>query len=201
MTRRPTYSIAYATLPLPNPSNPSKKQLKIATKNIKDCTEIAKSKWAKSLANEVNVVNIITPKEAWRAAYKIRDGVKGHHKRPVSKNFRKKDGSLASSSKENAQVARDHFAEVLNTKRPVMATKLIKQHEISPEIGLPPSWDKFKKAVFKLKNDKQPGQNGVMPNAFKCLDNHNLTKVYHFILRSSGTTKLILVNGMKVLEL
>jgi hypothetical protein len=49
--------------------------LKIASKEVKDRTEIAKSIWAKKLGEKVNHVNI-TPKQAWEAAYEIKDRVK-----------------------------------------------------------------------------------------------------------------------------
>jgi hypothetical protein len=157
--------------------------LKLATKAVKDWTEIAKNLWAKKLANEVNGINI-TLKQAWRAAYEIRDGVKGHHVKPVAKRFRNTNGTLANSPSENASIVEAHFNRVLNTQRPVAdnAVALIRQRETIPELGLPPTWTEFKRAVFKLKNDKQPGSNVVLANAFKFLDNHNLTILYNFIL-------------------
>jgi hypothetical protein len=66
------------------PTNSNIEEIKLAYKlatkeEVKDRTEKAKSAWANKLGNFLNDVNI-TPKEAWRAAYEIRDGVKGHHK-------------------------------------------------------------------------------------------------------------------------
>jgi hypothetical protein len=158
---------------------------KLATKEVKDRTEIAKSVWANKLGNLVNDVNI-TPKEAWRAAYEIRDGVKGHHKNPVVMKFRKKDGSLAANPAENAKVVEEHhFTTVFNSKRPTLpnAVKLIQQCEISQELSDPPTWEEFKTAVVKLKNDKQPGLNGVVPNAYKCLSDENLSVLFEYILK------------------
>jgi hypothetical protein len=46
------------------------------------------------------------------------------------------------------------------------------------EIGESISWEEFNKAVMKLTNDKSPGENGVPPNAFKCLDDENKQAVH-----------------------
>lgn len=192
---------------LRNCSNPDdipdlKLHLKLATKAVKDWTEIAKNLWAKKLANEVNGINI-TPKQTWRAAYEIRDGVKGHHVKPVAKRFRNTNGTLANSPSENASIVEAHCNRVLNTQRPVAdnAVELIRQRETVPEPGLPPTWTEFKRAVFKLKNDKQPGSNVVLANAFKCLDSHNLTILYNFILLTFGMVTKTTANGMKASEL
>jgi hypothetical protein len=95
----------------------------------------------------------MTPKEAWKAAYEIRDGVKGHHKNPVVIKFRKKNGSLAANPAENAKVVEEHFTTVFNSKRPTLpnAVELIQQREISQELSDPPTWEEFKAAVVKLK--------------------------------------------------
>jgi hypothetical protein len=75
--------------------------LKNASKEVKDRTEIAKSIWAKKLGEKVNHVNV-TPKQAWEAAYEIKDGVKGHHTHPIAMKFKKANGSLAANPQENA---------------------------------------------------------------------------------------------------
>ena len=44
----------------------------------------------------------------------------------------------------------------------------------------PLSWDKLKSSVTKLTNDKVPGLNKVPKNAFKALNNDNLTHLLDF---------------------
>ena len=51
----------------------------------------------------------------------------------------------------------------------------IKQREVMDKIEHPISWDVIKKATTKLANDKSPGLNSVSPNAFKALDDANLS--------------------------
>jgi hypothetical protein len=87
------------------------------------------------LGNMVNDINI-TPKEAWKAAYEIRDGVKGHHKNPIVMKFRKSNGQIATNPIENAKVVEDHFTKVFNSKRPILpnAVEHINQREISHEL-------------------------------------------------------------------
>ena len=48
------------------------------------------------------------------------------------------------------------------------------------KIVQPLSWDKLKSAVTKLTNDKVPGLNKVPTNAFKALNNDNLTHLLDF---------------------
>ena len=155
---------------------------KLACKETKDRTELAKKCWAIKLGNEVNELNV-TPKQAWQAAYEIRDGVKGHHTTPAPKIFKDVNGKLATTKEENINNVETHFTKVFNSTRPFdpEAVEAIPQRETMHEIGEPPTWEEFKRAIFKLKNDKKPGKNGVMPNAFKCLDNHNLSVIFQFL--------------------
>ena len=51
----------------------------------------------------------------------------------------------------------------------------IKQIVVMDELYQPISWDEIKKATTKLANYKAPGLNGVPPNAFKALDDANLS--------------------------
>jgi hypothetical protein len=158
--------------------------LKIASKEVKDRTEIAKSIWAKKLGEKVNHVNV-TPKQAWEAAYEIKDGVKGHHTHPIAMKFRRANGSLAANPQENAEAVEAHFTKVLNSERPTLANaaETVQQRVTQEELGEKPTWEELKRAVVKLKNDKKPGMNGVMPNAYKCLDDENLSTLYEYITK------------------
>ena len=42
---------------------------------------------------------------------------------------------------------------------------------VMEELYLPISWDEIKKATTKLANNKAPGLNYILPNAFKALNN------------------------------
>eukprot|EP00956_Cyclotella_meneghiniana_P028980 scaffold69037_cov38-Cyclotella_meneghiniana.AAC.5 len=82
----------------------------LACKETKDRTELAKKSWAIKLGNEVNDLNV-TPKQAWQAAYEIRDGVKGHHTTPAPKIFKDLNGKLATTKEENINNVETHFTK------------------------------------------------------------------------------------------
>ena len=90
---------------------------KVSCKEVKDRSDLAKHKWALALGNEANNLNV-TPKQAWKAAYEIRDGVKGHHTTPAPKIFKNSEGVLASSKQENVNNVETHFTRVFNSTRP-----------------------------------------------------------------------------------
>ena len=125
-----------------------KQDLKIASKNVKDRTEIAKGIWANSIADRMNTLNM-DPKEAWKAAYQLKDGENGHHKKMISKKFRNSDGNIARTKQENINNVEKHFTSVFNTHHPVKfeAMENIKQRDTLDEIGLPPSWQEFTRAM------------------------------------------------------
>jgi truncated hemoglobin YjbI len=87
------------------------------------------------------------------------------------------------NDKENMEVFSKHLQKVYNQQRPTFAdaAKLIAQREVLHEIGECISWKEFNKAVMKLANDKSPEENGVPPNAFKCLDSENRQTIYQYI--------------------
>ena len=51
----------------------------------------------------------------------------------------------------------------------------IKQREVMDELYHTISWYDIKKSTTNLTNEKSPGLNGVPPNAFKALDDKNLS--------------------------
>lgn len=74
------------------------------------------------------------------------------------------------------------------TSRPTLANaaKLFHQREVMNKLSHPPTWQELKWAITKIKNDKQPGANGVMPNAFKCLDDQTCPFSLTFSSYSGG---------------
>ena len=48
------------------------------------------------------------------------------------------------------------------------------------ELDQPISWDEINKPTTKLANNESPGLNGVPPNAFKSLDDANLSLLLLF---------------------
>ena len=78
---------------------------------------------------------------------------------------------------ENASVFGPHFHRVFKNHRLIHCPLLdkIKQRELTEELYHTISWNEIKKSTTKLVNDKAPGPNGVPPNAFKALEDANLS--------------------------
>ena len=83
---------------------------------------------------------------------------------------------------ENASVFGPHFHRLFNNHRPIDWPVLdnIKQIEVMDELDQHISWDEIKKYTTELSNDKSPGLNGVQPNAFKTVDDANLSWILLF---------------------
>jgi hypothetical protein len=159
-----------------------KQRVKELTKSVREQVEIAKTKWISAMAEKINSLNV-SPKEAWQCLREVEDGVGGHHTKPITMRMRLENGKLANNDRDNMKVFSKHLQKVYNQRRPIYAdaAKLIAQREIMQEIGESISWEEFNKAVMKLTNDKSPGENGVPPNAFKCLDDENKQAVHQYI--------------------
>ena len=56
----------------------------------------------------------------------------------------------------------------------------IKQIDAMEELDHPISWDEIKKSTTNLENDKAPGLNGVLYNAFKAINDENITWILLF---------------------
>ena len=93
-------------------------------------------------------------------------------------------GDLPETEKENAKVFATHFGEVLNNKRIIHNNVLneIDSREFMSELDVPPSWKEFIEALNDLIKDKDPGLNGVLPNAFKAMSPNNLKFHLNFVL-------------------
>ena len=84
---------------------------------------------------------------------------------------------LETTDAANVSIFSPHFHMVFKKHRPIYWPVLynIKQRELIKKIDQPISWDDIKKSTTKLANDKAPELNGVPPNAFKALDDANLS--------------------------
>ena len=87
------------------------------------------------------------------------------------------NGELATTDAENASVFGPYFHRVFNKHRPIYLPVLDKTNQIDvmKELDHLIPWDDIKKSTIKLANNKAPGINVVLPNAFKALDDENIT--------------------------
>ena len=91
--------------------------------------------------------------------------------------MRPPNGDLETTDAENASVFGPHFHRVFNNHIPIHWPVLdhIKQIEVMYKLDQPISWDEINKSATKLANNTAPGLNVVSPNAFKALDDENLS--------------------------
>ena len=82
----------------------------------------------------------------------------------------------------NSSVLGIYFSKVFCDNRPVDWSGLdeVRQRYVMKEIDQPISWDELKASVKKSTNDKAPVLNKVPPNAFKEINNYNLTHLFDF---------------------
>jgi hypothetical protein len=85
--------------------------------------------------------------------------------------FRMKNGKLATTDKENMEVAAAHFHKVYNNQKdkPNVLDKL-SNRDIVENVDTIPTFTEFNKDLDNLANDKALGKNGVTPNLLKALD-------------------------------
>ena len=143
---------------------------------LDDSISLAKSVWSTHQAEKIHSMRF-NPKEAWEIVLVLSGGDTIHHNSPTIMRMRLPNGELATTDAENASVFGPHFHRVFNNRRPIYWPVLdkLKQIEVIDELDKPISWDEIKKSTINLANDKAPGLNGLPPNAFKALDDTNLS--------------------------
>lgn len=85
---------------------------------------------------------------------------------PPSLCFKRKDGTLALSNKENCHLLADYFETLLNCKEPPETLKFEKPTTLNPQ-STPPSLIEIKNIIQGLKNNKAPGEDGIVAEMWK----------------------------------
>ena len=103
-----------------------------------------------------------SPKTAWKATKTMKDGHFSHHKKKNPMRFKLPDGSFTKTDKERADMLHSHFHKVFNRNMAVdwNCIKSITRFETIFQISLC-------LALHNLNWHKEPGKNGVSPNALK----------------------------------
>ena len=123
------------------------------------------------------------PKGAWKNIKLFMGGDKSHHTTPRLIYMRLPTGRLTENDEVNVSVFTSHLKKVLNKHKPADKAVIndIGLREVTRELDVPPSWAEFICAIKELTNDKDPGPNGVPPNAFKSMLEENLRHHFNFI--------------------
>ena len=157
-------------------SSEAKLQLKVAQVAVDDSIALEKAAWSAHQAEKIYSMRF-NYKEAWESVRVLSGVDTSHHASPTFMWMRLPNGELEMTDAENVSVFGPHFHRVFNNHKPIDWPVLdkIKQREVMGKLDQPTSWDETKKSTTTLANDKAPGLNGVLPNAFKALDNANLS--------------------------
>jgi hypothetical protein len=151
--------------------------------NVNDQIYVAKERWIRDLVSKVDQMNF-NPADAWKAIDTIKLAMKSHHKKTTTFAFRKADGSLATTDKENISILETHFNKVFNNHKNVNFDVLnqLTQRPTLFEEDRPITYLEFDIALNNLANDKSPRENGVSPNLIKSLNERNRHTAYNFIV-------------------
>jgi len=159
-----------------------KQQCRDAKNDLKDAIAVAKGRWIEHLVSKISQIKL-NPKEAWDNIKLLSNGFVGHHVVKKSLKFRNKDGSIATSDRENAILAGEHFTKVFNRDASVDWDHINKttQKEILNCLADTLTFGEFNLAIEKLSWHKSPGKNGVSPNMIKALDVENRRILFRFM--------------------
>ena len=125
------------------------------------------------------------PVKSWKAIRDLEVRLNCHHKKPRIIKMRKNDGSLATSNDESADILLLHFNKIFNNNNfsceesvlPLLPDKPTMLH-----LNTPPSLDKVKSAIKKLRSQKAPGPTGITPDIIKSLTQPSLPNKHpHFL--------------------
>ena len=121
-------------------------------------------------------------KEAWESVCGLSEGDTSHPTLTTVMLIQLTNGELATTDAEIASVFGPHFHRIFNNHIPIDWPVLdkIKQREVMDKLDQTISWEEINKSATKLANNKAPGLNGVPLNAFKALDNVNLSWILIF---------------------
>ena len=155
----------------------SAQKLRDARQLLKLAISSAKNEWIFQQCQAINDASAGHggTKACWDTLTVLRRGLS--KTRPSAERAMKKsDGSLCKSPAENADVFRNHFAELYG-REPTFdedVLDLLEQHPVAVGLDHTPTDDEIVCAVCKLKN-KAPGDSGLTPQVWKALVTDELT--------------------------
>ena len=136
-----------------------KQQCIDARRDTRNAIVIAKSKWVRHIAKQVERMNF-NPKDAWKAIKLLKDGHTSHHTKYKLMIFRMENGSLTIDEKDRAKGLASFFKEVCNQKVSIDQEyiKLIIKKSILYEIAGMIMHNEINMCIFKLAQHKALGK-------------------------------------------
>ena len=145
--------------------------LREARATLQTALRRAQSEWVMAQCAPVNegIVGSAGSAVAWAKVKTLKSGL-GPSSRPPQPMMRKRDGTRATTSEENASVFAEHFEKLYGHEASYdpSVIDLLPQRGVVPDLEHPPSDEEIRHAVKRL-NDTAPGKSGVAAPLFKAL--------------------------------
>lgn len=116
----------------------------------------------------------------------FRENMKGYQAPNLC--FKRADGTLETNTKNNCNMLAEYFRNLLNTDPPTNTL-----HTDTPECNPdsePPSRQEIEESIKSLKNNKAPGEDGIIAELWK-LNDPQITEMLHGIITDIWTTETI----------
>lgn len=113
--------------------------------------------------------------------------IKGYS--PQNLCFRKQDGKLALTNRENCQVLATYFSQLLNCPEPIERFPKV-QPGITPQNSSPPTQEEIYAHIKKLKSNKTSGEDGIVAELLKNLGPNSLKEITQIIQNIWQTEKI-----------
>ena len=144
-------------------------RLRAARKKLKSAVADAKNKWIQEKCRKMNEASTQRgTAQCWKALKEIKNGL-AKTTPATEKMMMKADGTMCTTTEENAEVFRVHFEQLFD-RMPEFTNDFnsFPQTPVALEFDVVPDDEEIKSACRKLK-DKAPGVSGLLPQLWKAL--------------------------------
>lgn len=107
----------------------------------------------------------------------FRENITGYQ--PPSLCFRRHDGSLETNTNKNCNILAQYFHELHNCNPPI--EKLQFENTTPNPDSTPPSLTEIREIIKQLKNNRAPGEDGIIAEFWKLEDEHITTQIHRIL--------------------
>ena len=139
--------------------------------------EIRKEKRAYD-KNRLDEIEEDFKKNNTRNFYRVfKENIKGYQ--PPNICFKRTDGTLETNTKENCEILKKYFDKLLNCEKPKEKLNFMKNIP-NPE-SQPPTVTEIEEIIKQLKNNRAPGEDGIIAEIWKLRDSNILNKIHRIL--------------------